>query len=75
MLHGCEVHVDVHGELVMYVVGGCNVVAILSMVDMVCRNCGVHELGFMLVGLAAMVRPVWPWPYRFLRKKLVSLRF
>ena len=30
-----------------YVVGGCNVVAILSMADMVCRdcmqNCGVHE--------------------------------
>ena len=28
--------------------GGCNVVAILSMADMVClecRNCGVHELG------------------------------
>ena len=33
---------------VSYVVGGCNVVAILSMADMVClecRNCGVHELG------------------------------
>ena len=33
---------------VSYVVGGCNVVAILSMADMAClecRNCGVHELG------------------------------
>ena len=75
MLHGCEVHVDVHGERVMYVVGGCNVVAILSMVNMVCRNCGVHELGFMLVGLAAMVWPVQPWPYQFLREKMVSIRF
>ena len=28
-----------------YFVGGCNVVAVLSMADMVCRNCGVHELG------------------------------
>jgi len=27
---GCEVHVDVHGEWVTYVVGGCNVVAIPS---------------------------------------------
>ena len=39
---GCEVHVDVHGEWVMLHVGGCN---ILSMADMVCLVCGVHELG------------------------------
>ena len=25
--------------------GGCNVVDILSMANLKCRNCGVHELG------------------------------
>ena len=36
------------GSGVSHVVGGCNVVAIPSMVGMIClkcRNCGVHELG------------------------------
>ena len=39
------------------VVGGCNIVAILSMADnivcLVCRNCGVHELG--LYGMSGSV--------------------
>ena len=37
-----------HAWGVSYVMAGCNVVAILSTADMVClicRNCGVHELG------------------------------
>ena len=42
---GCVVYFDCMG--VSYVVGCCNVVAILSMADMVsltlCRNCAVHE--------------------------------
>ena len=33
------VHVDVHGKCMGYVVGGCNVVAILSMPDMICLAC------------------------------------
>ena len=35
---GCVVHFDVHWR-VSYVVGCCNVVAILSMADMVCLDC------------------------------------
>ena len=41
----CVVYVDVHGE-VSYVVGGYNVISLLSMVDMVCLVCrsgGVQE--------------------------------
>ena len=36
------------------VVGGCNVVAVLSMADMVClgcRKCGVHEQWWVLYGM------------------------
>ena len=36
---GCVVHFDVHGEWVTYVVGCWNVVAILSMADLVCLEC------------------------------------
>ena len=42
---GCVVHFDVHGSE-LYIVGCCNVVAILSMAYVsltVCRNCAVHE--------------------------------
>ena len=34
-----------------YVVGHCNLVAILSIADMVYRNCGMHEV----LGLYSMV--------------------
>ena len=36
---GCGMHVDVHAWRVCFVLGGCNVVAILSMTDMVCLEC------------------------------------
>ena len=39
VLHGCVVHLYVCAWGVSYVVGGCNVVAILNMADMVCLNC------------------------------------
>ena len=42
VLHGCVVHVDVHGE-VMHVVGGCNLIATEHGRCLVYRSCGVHE--------------------------------
>ena len=58
------VHVDVHGECVMlWMAAMYNVLAILSIADMVCRyvcrNCGVHEQCWVCMVCMVRIWSVW----------------
>ena len=43
VLHGCEVHVDVHGEVMLWVAATQLLLSMADMVCLVCRSCGVHK--------------------------------
>ena len=43
VLHGCAMHVDVHGEITLWVAATELLLSLEYVVCLVCRSCGVHE--------------------------------